>query len=85
MKKLIAKRLREKAAAIVWPVMWADSKLIGSSGAITVMVRAVVVVVVVVVVKAEQSLVALWLYAEFGGCRQAAVPLQASKQAGMPM
>ena len=51
----------------------ADSKLIGSSGAITAMVRAVVVV------KAEQRLVALRLYAEFGGCHQAAVPLQAGR------
>ena len=41
----------------------ADCKLIGSSGAITVMVRAVVVVVVV---KAAQRLVALRLYSEFG-------------------
>ena len=40
----------------------ADCKLIGSSGAITVMVRAVVVVVV----KAAQRLVALRLYSEFG-------------------
>ena len=42
----------------------ADCKLIGSSGAITVMVRAVVVVVVVV--KAAQRLVTLRLYSEFG-------------------